>query len=340
MPLSFADKPMTRSDAEGSGPARAGDRAYRGRFAPSPTGDLHLGGVATALFAAARVIRSNGALVLRVEDLDTQRVVPGSEEAQLFDLAWLGLRFDEGPVEGGPHAPYRQSERLDVYERALELLAERGHTYLCDCSRADIARAASAPHEGEEGPRYPGTCRSFGMAPRNFRRPAAVRLRVPEGYVVRWRDVRTGLEEALATDAMGDFVLRRGDGVFAYQLATAVDDVAMEITEVVRGDDLRPSAPRQALIAELVGAEAPAYLHVPLLLGRRGDRLAKRAGGMTVRAERERGVSPGRVLADVATAYGHAVPPEGDVLGAVAALWDPARLPMGSVAIAALGGER
>lgn len=339
MSLTTAEMPTARAEV---GPSRAarGDRAYRGRFAPSPTGDLHLGGVATALFAAARAGQHRGALVLRVEDLDAPRVVPGSEAAQIADLDWLGIRFDEGPRQGGPHAPYRQSERMPIYEAALAALAARGHTYLCDCSRADIARVASAPHEGEEGPRYPGTCRGFGMESRPFRRPPSVRLRVPDAHTVAWLDARLGPQQALAPEVMGDFVLRRGDGVFAYQLATAVDDVAMEITEVVRGEDLRPSAPRQALIAELLGARVPAYLHVPLLVGEAGDRLAKRAGGMTVRAERERGASPEQVLADVATAYGHRVGAVDDVVTALSALYDPALLPSEPVPVSALGGAR
>src|SRR4051812_43494399 len=139
--------------------ARLRDRGvsapYRGRFAPSPTGDLHLGSVATALVAWLRARRARGALVLRVEDIDTPRVVAGSEARQLEDLRWLGIDWDEGPDVGGPHTPYRQSERVGRYEDALAFLAARGLTYLCDCSRAEIARVASAPHAGDDGPRYP-----------------------------------------------------------------------------------------------------------------------------------------------------------------------------------------
>ena len=137
--------------------------SYRGRFAPSPTGDLHLGSVATALVAWLRARAAGGALVLRIEDIDTPRVVPGSEARQLADLRWLGLDWDEGPDCGGPYAPYRQSERTVQYEAALGALAAQGLVYLCDCSRREISGVASAPHAGEEGPRYPGTCRPHGM---------------------------------------------------------------------------------------------------------------------------------------------------------------------------------
>jgi glutamyl-tRNA synthetase len=210
---------------------------YRGRFAPSPTGELHLGSAATAVVCAAAAMRAGGALVLRMEDLDTPRVVAGAAEAILDDLRWLGLRWDEGPDVGGPSAPYAQSKRAPLYEAALADLARRGLTYLCDCSRAEIARVASAPHAGEEGPRYPGTCRAHGMRARAFKRSPAVRLAVPEGTITVHDRVLGPLSEDVARTT-GDFVLRRGDGVFAYQLAVVADDLAMGITEVVRGADL------------------------------------------------------------------------------------------------------
>lgn len=285
---------------------------------------------------AASARRSGGALVLRVEDLDPPRVVAGAEDSIEDDLTWLGLRFAEGPRQGGPHGPYRQSERGAVYAAAIDRLAARGLTYLCDCSRAEIARVASAPHPGEEGPRYPGTCRGEGMRQRAFRRPPAVRLAVPAGARGAYRDVVRGVVEEDIDAVAGDFVLRRGDGVFAYQLAVVVDDVAMEIDEIVRGADLAPSAPRQALLAELLGARLPPVLHVPLLVGLDGERLAKRSGGVPVADHRAAGRSPAQLAAALARALGHPIDAGGDPIAALASTLDPARLPAGPVSIAAV----
>jgi glutamyl-tRNA synthetase len=287
---------------------------YRGRFAPSPTGDLHLGSAAAALFCAAAARARGGALILRMEDLDRDRVIPAKKQEILGDLRWLGVHWDEGPSEGGVAAPYTQSERIPLYDAALELLAARDLVYLCDCSRAEIARAASAPHAGEEGPRYPGTCRAHGMRSRAFRRPPAVRLAVPAGEAgfVEVEDAVLGRIAEHVGEGTGDFVLRRGDGVYAYQLAVVVDDLAMGVTEVVRGADLAASAPRQALLARLLGAEAPRFAHVPLLLGPDGGRLAKRAPRMTLRDQRASGRQGADLLRALARAYGHDLPGRGD----------------------------
>jgi glutamyl-tRNA synthetase len=275
---------------------------YRGRFAPSPTGDLHLGSVATALVAWLSARAAGGRLVLRVEDIDGPRVVAGAAARQLDDLRWLGLDWDEGPDAGGPNAPYRQSERSAIYDDALARLAGRGLVYRCDCSRADIAAIASAPHPGDEGPRYPGTCRDRPIE-RAWKRPPALRLRVPARTVV----VEDRLQGRVVQDvaaAVGDFVLRRGDGAYAYQLACVVDDLAMGVTEVVRGADLLGSSARQALLAELLGGTPPAFAHVPLVVGADGARLAKRAHGLTVRERRAAGDEPGDVVAAVAALLG------------------------------------
>jgi glutamyl-tRNA synthetase len=281
----------------------ATDPGYRGRFAPSPTGDLHLGSVATALVAWLTARARRGILVLRVEDLDGPRVVAGAEARQIDDLRWLGLDWDEGPDAGGPYGPYRQSERGARYEAALARLDAAGLVYRCDCSRAEIARIASAPHPGDEGPRYPGTCRPHGMAARAWRRPPAVRLAVPD-RVVTVADALQGSRAQNVWRDVGDFVLRRGDGVWAYQLAVVVDDLAMRVTEVVRGADLLGSAPRQALLAELLGGTAPVFAHVPLLVAADGARLAKRARGTAVRDHRVAGRRPAEVVGLVAHALG------------------------------------
>lgn len=275
--------------------------------------------------------------MLRMEDLDRDRVVAGCAGAILDDLRWLGLRWDEGPDAGGPCAPYTQSERTALYEAALAHLEAQGLTFLCDCSRAEIARAASAPHAGEEGPRYPGTCRAHGMRPRAFKRPPAVRLAVPDDARAR-AVIEDRVLGALVEDVAqgtGDFVLRRGDGVFAYQLAVVVDDLAMGVTEVVRGADLAASAPRQAVLARLLGGEPPRFAHVPLLLGEGGERLAKRARGVPLADQRARGVPAAALVRAIAGAYGVDVGSAGgdDAAAAIDAV-------AGALDWRALGGRR
>src|SRR5262245_15297956 len=240
---------------------------------------------------------------MRVEDIDTPRVVPGAEARQLEDLSWLGLDWDEGPDAGGGYGPYRQSERSARYEDALARLAAQGLLYYCDCSRAEIARVASAPHAGEEGPRYPGTCRPFGLAARPFKRPPSLRVKMPAGIV----SVDDALQGPLAQDVaadVGDIVLKRGDGIYAYQLACVVDDLAMDVTEVVRGIDLLASSPRQVVLAHLLGRAAPRFAHGPLVVASDGSRLAKRAQGVSLRDHRERGATPGEVVAGLAHLLG------------------------------------
>ncbi|MCU0681272.1 MAG: tRNA glutamyl-Q(34) synthetase GluQRS [Polyangiaceae bacterium] len=280
---------------------------YRGRLAPSPTGELHLGGAATFLVAWLEARSAGGSLVLRIEDLDAARTRPGSAEALIDDLRWLNLDWDEGPDRGGAFGPFTQSERSAHYEAALAGLAEQGLVYYCDCSRAEIARASSAPHgPDDEGPRYPGTCRPFGLAPRSFRRPPALRFAVPEGARARFHELGIGDRDERVDETTGDFVLRRGDGAFAYQLAVVVDDRAMGVTRVVRGADLAGSTARQVLLWSLLGGERepPLYLHTPLVLGPSGERLAKRHRGVPVRDQREAGRSPPTIWGHLAHALG------------------------------------
>jgi glutamyl-tRNA synthetase len=287
--------------------------AVRTRFAPSPTGDLHLGGVWTALASWALARAAGGAVALRVEDLDSPRIVPGAESRIADDLEWLGLDWDEGPGIGGTRGPYRQSMRGHLYDEAMAELARQHRVYLCDCSRADVARVASAPHAGEEAV-YPGTCRDKDPA-RRFKRPPAVRFRVHPDDVIRFDDVVQGpVESRVARDA-GDFVLKRGDGVFAYQLAVSVDDLAMRISDVLRGVDLLGSTPRQLLVMQALSkrgelswapmhAALPRYAHLPLVTDPSGARLAKRTRGATVRELRERGVAAEILVGRVAHALG------------------------------------
>lgn len=310
---------------------------HRGRFAPSPTGDLHLGSAAAALFCAAAVRQARGTLVLRVEDIDTPRVVRGQAGRILEDLAWLGICFHEGPGIGGSTGPYVQSERQTLYEAAIDKLAVEGLAYLCDCSRAEIARVASAPHAGDEGPRYPGTCRPFGMRSRAFRRPPAVRLAVPQdgSEVVTTNDLVLGSRTENVAEVTGDFVLRRGDGIFAYQLAVVVDDLAMGITDVVRGADLASSSARQVLLARLLHAEPPSFAHVPLLVAEDGRRLAKRDGGMTIREQRALDRDPRELVRVIARAYGHDVGDAAEPLEALADKLQWSDLPLQPVRLGA-----
>jgi glutamyl-tRNA synthetase len=271
----------------------------RTRFAPSPTGDLHLGGAWTALasWVTARVV--GGTVVLRVEDLDSPRIVRGSQGRIEEDLEWLGLGWDEGP--------YLQSERGGHYEAAIAELAAQELVYPCDCSRAEIARVASAPHPGEETV-YPGICRGKDPA-RAMKRAPALRVRVP-ARVVAYDDVIAGLVGQNLGAEVGDFVLQRGDGVFAYQLAVVVDDVAMGITDVVRGADLVSSTPRQVWLAGLLGGAAPRYAHVPLVTAPDGARLEKRTPRSTVRELRQEGVTAETIVGAMAFAVGMTATPE------------------------------
>ena len=289
----------------------------RGRFAPSPTGELHLGNARTALLAWLQARSAGGRFVLRVEDLDRGRVRPGYREAQLADLCWLGLDWDEGPDVGGPCAPYLQSQRTAGYTQALRRLAAAGRLYACTCSRKDVAAAASAPHaDDDEGPRYPGRCAQRAVGPADVERttlpdgtPAALRLRVPEREV-RFHDAVQGACVFRPADETGDFVVRRKDGAAAYQLAVVVDDDAMRITHVLRGADLLASTARQLLLYDALGLQAPAWAHVPLLLGPDGVRLAKRHGAVTLRELRERGAAPEVLVGWLAASCGLAEPGE------------------------------
>ena len=262
----------------------------RGRFAPSPSGRMHLGNLFCALLSYLSVKSRGGEWILRIEDLDTARCRPDYARQVEEDLRWLGLAWDEGGSAGGPDAPYFQSERTALYEAALARLRGMGLVYPCFCTRAQL-HAASAPHREDGLTVYPGTCR--GLTPEDIARreaagrKGALRLRVPE-ETVTFTDGHLGeVTEYLPTDC-GDFLLRRSDGLFAYQLAVVVDDAAMGVTEVVRGADLLSSTPRQLLLYELLGWEAPEFYHFPLLLSLDGRRLSKRGGDLGRGALRER----------------------------------------------------
>jgi glutamyl-tRNA synthetase len=279
---------------------------------------VHFGTARTALVAWLAARAANGTIVLRIEDLDAPRVVAGAEQAICEDLRWLGLDWDEGPDAFGPAGPYRQSERLDRYESALSRLERTGLLFRCRCSRAELARASSAPH-GDLGPRYPGTCR---LAPPPADRACSLRFHMERAP--SFVDRLYGMQPEGEGD---DFVVRRSDGLHAYQLAVVVDDLAMGITEVVRGADLLSSTPRQIALYRALGATPPAFLHVPLVLGSDGARLAKRHGAPAIAERRAAGEPPERVIGELASSLGLAQP--GELLRAedLVSRFDVARLP-------------
>lgn len=237
-----------------------------GRFAPSPTGPLHFGSLVTAVGSYCLARRGGGRWLVRIEDLDTPRVVPGMAEEILRTLEALGLLWD-GEV-------LRQSGRTERYEEALAVLAEKGLLFTCGCSRKEVL--ASAPHQGEEGPVYPGTCRLGLTAGRT---PRALRIRVPQARVC-FTDGLFGRTEQCLDTAVGDFVLRRADGLFAYQLAVVVDDADSGVSQVVRGEDLLSSTPRQIFLHGCLGTSVPRYVHLPLVLAPDGEKISKRHGAV------------------------------------------------------------
>lgn len=279
------------------------NKPIRGRFAPSPSGRMHLGNAWSSLLAWLSVRSQGGTMVLRLEDLDRARCKPAFCAWVEEDLRWLGLDWDEGGLGGG--ALYRQSLRDEAYRAALEQLAAKDLLYPCFCTRGQL-HAASAPHRSDGDVIYPGTCRELTdeeRAERAKMRKPAVRIRVPDeeiGFVDR---LQGAYSENLA-QMCGDFILRRSDGVFAYQLAVVVDDAAMGVTEVVRGQDLLTSTPRQIYLQRLLGFDTPSYCHVPLLCAADGRRLSKREADLTLQALRKNGVAPETIVGRLAYAAG------------------------------------
>ena len=287
---------------------------YRGRLAPSPTGYLHLGHARTFWTAQDRAREHGGTLILRNEDLDRQRCKPEFVATMIEDLRWFGFEWQEGPDSGGPHAHYTQSERMPLYRAAFEKLRAGGFLYPCTCSRQDVLRALQAPHEGEDEPIYPGTCRNAtgdrwqvtgevrsdandSLSPVTRHASPSWRFRVPDGRAVIFHDGRLGPQSFVAGEDFGDFVVWRNDDLPAYHLACAVDDAAMGITEVVRGADLLASTARQLLIYEALGLTAPSFHHCPLMTDKHGVRLAKRHDALSLRTLRSQGAQPASLRA-------------------------------------------
>lgn len=271
-------------------------KEYVGRLAPSPTGALHLGNVRTFMIAWLRARTQGGRVVFRMEDLDHPRDKPGAAVETVEELRWLGFDWDEEHV---------QSERREVYRAALERLKSAGLVYPCVCSRKDVEAAQSAPHEGEQL-FYPGTCRGRFA---NWEEAAAVRppcwrFRVAENSLVEFEDVFAGLYKQDVAKTLGDFPLARDVDGAGYTLAAVVDDAAMGITEVVRGDDLLPATPAQIIIQRALDLPPVAYCHVPLAVGPDGHRLAKRHGDTRIASFREAGWEPERLIGFIAASCG------------------------------------
>lgn len=273
-----------------------------GRLAPSPTGLLHVGHARSFVLAWASARAQGGEVRLRLEDLDGSRVKPGMVEACLEDLRWLGLDWDGALLV--------QSERDGVLRAAANELLGRGLAYPCVCTRREVEAARSAPHAGEEGPAYPGTCRGLYATVEEARaasgREPALRVRAPEHAITIHDELHGEVTEDLR-ETVGDFPITSRDGQVAYQLAVVVDDAAQGVTEVLRGDDLLASTPRQAWLQELLGLPRPSWIHVPLVTDGAGQRLAKRHDALAIAAVREAGVAPERFVAWCARSAGLAV---------------------------------
>ncbi len=301
------------------------ESGYRGRLAPSPTGYLHAGHARTFWTAFERARDAGGTLAMRMEDLDPDRSRSSYAQAAIEDLRWLGIRWQEGPDCGGPSAPYEQSRRREVYLDAWRELRRRGFVYPCRCSRKDLEAALAAPHEGcpgglqgavdveplDDEPVYPGTCRPGGVrgsagenaepscsAASEIDEPGGInwRFRVPDGEAIKFVDLNLGPQRFVAGRDFGDFIVWRRDGAPSYQLACVADDAAMRITEVVRGADLLKSTARQILLNRALGYNNPAWFHCRLMVDASGRRLAKRHDALSLRALRQRGLSPTDVL--------------------------------------------
>ncbi|MDR3751658.1 MAG: tRNA glutamyl-Q(34) synthetase GluQRS [Terracidiphilus sp.] len=296
--------------------------SYRGRLAPSPTGYLHVGHARTFWTAWQRAREAGGTLVMRMEDLDPDRSRSEYAEAALDDLKWLGIRWQEGSDKGGPYAPYVQSKRRGLYLTAWRRLLRRGFLYPCKCTRRDLESALGAPHERasavqsgslsggkldlDDEPIYPGTCRLWpgympqlpGPTSSEIETPGDTnwRFRVRDGTVVEFEDRNLGKQRFVAGVDFGDFVVWRRDGVPSYQLACVADDAAMGITEVVRGADLLKSTARQILLNRALGYDNPSWYHCRLVVDHNGRRLAKRHDALSLRALRQRGLTPMNIL--------------------------------------------
>ncbi|MFV0336690.1 MAG: glutamate--tRNA ligase family protein [Chthoniobacterales bacterium] len=269
---------------------------YRGRIAPTPTGFLHLGHFHTFYIAQKRAQEAGGKLIYRTEDLDPQRCKSEFAKAAKQDLQWAKIHWQEGPDIGGPHTPYEQSQRKEFFLKTWAQLRDGGYIYPCRRSRKDIAKADVAPHTNAD-PIFPPAWRPPRGIEKNLSTPGDSnwRFRIPDGRQIHFRDQCCGDYSAEAGKDFGDFLVWRRDGIPAYELAVVTDDIAMQISEVVRGEDLLLSTCRQLLLYEALGATPPDFYHTPLLYDSNGQRLAKRTRSKSLRTLRAEGVSPDKL---------------------------------------------
>ncbi|HHY36513.1 MAG TPA: glutamate--tRNA ligase [Firmicutes bacterium] len=271
----------------------------RVRFAPSPTGPLHIGGARTALFNWLFARKNKGVMVLRIEDTDLERSTEESERNIIRDLKWLGIDWDEGPEVGGPYAPYRQTERLDLYREYTERLLAEGKAYYCFCSEEEVEEERQRQLARGETPHYSGKCRHLSRAEQEKYlqegRPAVVRFRVPAGERVVVDDIVRGRVE-FDSDGIGDFVLVKSDGLPTYNYACVIDDYLMEITHVIRGEEHLSNTPRQVLLYQAFGWEPPKFAHISLILAEDRTKMSKRKGDTAVEQYREKGYLPEAVV--------------------------------------------
>ena len=273
----------------------------RTRYAPSPTGHLHIGGARTALFSYLWARRNNGSFVVRIEDTDVERNVADAEQKQLDGLKWLGIDWDESVDVGGPHAPYRSMERVDLYQQHLQKLIDAGHAYPCYCTAEELDEERQKQLAEGVAPKYSGRCRHLTEAEREaFRREGrtpSIRFRVPEGRILTIHDEVRG-EVRFESDGIGDFIIQRPDGRPTYNFAVVVDDALMEITHVVRAEEHLSNTPRQVLLYEALGFDVPTFAHASLILNPDGKKMSKRDESVIqfIDQYRERGYLPESIL--------------------------------------------
>ena len=299
------------------------------RFAPSPTGEVHLGNARTALFNFLLARHSGGRFLLRIEDTDTERSREEHTTAVLADLRWLGLDWDAGPDREDERGPYRQSQRAPVYKRYFDILEQKGAVYPCYCSPLELEVSRKAQLAAGRPPRYAGTCRNLSAAQREQKRAGgivpSVRFHVPTGRRIEFADFVHGPQSFLSDD-IGDFVILRADGSAAFFFSNAIDDACMGVTRVLRGEDHLTNTPRQLLILEALGLKAPDYGHISLIVGADGAPLSKRHGATSVREYRERGFRP-EALTNHLFRLGHSTPEHGFLtLDEMARAFDAAHL--------------